>query len=183
MAALASVKPPVTPVVEPVIPVVESPVPTTVHETILSMDLIEYDIEGPTVHENVPPPPKIVQRKLERLERTWRWLTKGHVDKKGMRQYTAYSPDTEDKLAMERGDSPPGVHVSVDNRLCWGEDAFLGTIPRRFFEARQRELAKLNQRTLVESRRPDALDELARRGGFKKVRVDVDAQDDPRRRI
>ena len=161
-------------------PVVAPPPPVTVHDTILSMDLTEYDLEGPTVHEAVPPPPKCIQRRLELGDRVWRWLSKPHVAKKGMRQYTAYSPTSEDRLAMERGDCPAGVHVSVDNRLCWGEDAFLGILPRRFYEQRQAELAKLNKRTIVDSRRTDALDELAARGGFKAPKIEVSDDDKPR---
>lgn len=169
------------PVVDEVVssPVIE-PTPTTVHETVLSLDLTEYDREGPTVHEHVPDPPKCIKQKLEQYEKVWRWLSKPHVDKRGMRQYTAYSPNKEDKIAMQKGDCPPGVHVSVDNRLCWGEDAFLGFTSRRFYEQRQADLERLNRRLVKESQRSDVLDEIAKRGGFKAPNVKVEPDDKPR---
>jgi hypothetical protein len=150
------------------------PTPTTAHETILSMDLVEFDIEGPTVHEGVPPPPKCIRERFERNAWVWRWLSKPHVDKKGKRMYTVYAPTPDEKIAIDAGDCPAGVRVSVDNLVCWGEDAFLGYLPRRFFEQRQAELNKMNARLTKSSKEAAEFTEYARRAGFKSPTVNVE---------
>ena len=160
-------------------PAVAEPTPTTVHETILSMDLTEWDTEGPTVHEKVPDPPKCIKRRLEANECVWRWLSKPHVDKKGKRMYSVYSPTDDERRAIEKGDCPPGVSVSVDNRVCWGEDAFLGYLPRRFFDERQKELDKLNTRLRKQSQAGTEFTEFAKRSGFKSPSVTAGPDDRP----
>lgn len=175
-AAVESDVPVMPPVVEPEpepVPAPE-PSPTTAHETVMGFEITEYDIEGPTAHERVPDPPKIIQRKLKGRDLVWRWMSTPQTRRHGMRQYTAYSLDQEDRIAIQKGDCPGGVHINVDNRLCWGEDAFLATVPRRFYEARQRELAKINERAIQASRNREALTEAALRMGFKRPFVKVE---------
>lgn len=127
----------------------------------------DFDFEGPLIHDGVPDVPPIIQRKLDRNQLASRWLSAPHVQKRGLRMYTTYSPTPEDRDAINLGHCHPGINISADNRVTWGEDAFLATIPKRVLAMREaaRRKASLAQAQLAKSH--EALQEQARRLGTK----------------
>jgi len=150
-------------------PLAPVPPPATLAETQtpgLEMGT-DFDFEVPLVHDGVPVPPQYILRKLESRGLTWRWMSLPHVKKAGMRQYTAYSPDAKDREAIDRGDCPPGVSVSAENKVWWGEDAFLATIPRRFFDYRAAERRKRTDAQTKLSQNREVLEAAAARSGVK----------------
>jgi hypothetical protein len=128
-------------------------------------DMHHLDIEN--AFSDIPNPPKALMKRLTEKELVWRWLSVPQVRKRGTRGWTVYSPDTEDRTAMAKGDCPAGVRVDVENKLCWREDAFLGVMPRRLHELYQGEIAKRTAAQSARVRDRQGLDELAARAKGK----------------
>lgn len=116
----------------------------------------------------VPKPPKCVQRWCEARELKWRWMSYPRVKHYGMRGYVALSITPELRKKIKAGDCPAAVDIDVSNKLVWREDAFLGVIPLRMYNARK---AAMRQRTIDQTKlanaAPDGLKELAARAGGK----------------
>lgn len=164
-------------------PAVDMPPPVSVAETQtpgLEMGT-DFEFEGPLIHEGVPDPPPCVQRKLDAKNLAFRWLSNPHTDRRGLRMYTAYSATAEDRAEIDKGHCHPGIRIHADNRITWGEDAFLATIPKRILAARDaaRRKASRDQSHLAKSR--DGLAERAARIGSRinlSVREHVSNRED-----
>lgn len=135
--------------------------------------LAELDFTDPGLVA-APNPPKCIMEWCKSRDLVWRWLSYPAVKHKGMRGYVALSVLPEWRKKIRLGDCPATVDIDVSNKLVWREDAFLGVIPRRLHEARQKAKA---QRTLDQtklSRNSDGLQEMAARAGGKLVEYKVD---------
>ena len=133
------------------------------------------DLEMMFPHGNPPVPPKCIQERLKRNDQEWRWLSKPMVKYHGMRMHVTVSPTAEERDKINNGgDSPPGVHVDVENKICWQDDAWLGSIPKRLAELRrQHKIALSAQQSKIAKDQGLALKEEARRAGVKLVQHDV----------
>lgn len=164
-------------------PVVETPPPVSVAETQTpGLDMgVDYVFEGPLIHEGVPDPPPCVQRKLDAKNLAFRWLSTPHTDRRGLRMYSTYSATVEDRAEIDKGHCHPGIRIHADNRITWGEDAFLATIPKHILAARDaaRRRASRDQSALAKSR--DTLSHAAERIGSRinlSVREHVSNRED-----
>lgn len=108
--------------------------------------------------------PKCVQEYCDSRDLAYRWLSYPTVKQKGMRNYVALSLTPELRKKIKAGDCPPTVDIDVSNKLTWREDAFLGVIPKRFVEARQK---AVRQRTLEQTRLARAAGERLREGAAR----------------
>ena len=128
-------------------------------------DMHDLDVENP--FEEIPNPPKSLMKRLQSKDLVWRWLSVPMVRKKGTRGWTVYSPDSEDRTALARGECPAGVRIDVENKLCWREDAFLGVMPRKLHEMYQNAITKRTREQSARTRDRQGLDELAARAKGK----------------
>lgn len=116
---------------------------------------------------DVPAPPASILRKLATQDRVWRWLSTPQVKKNGMRNYETYSPDPEDRDAIDRGRCAAGLAISTDNRVTWREDAWLATIPRKRWLERQAERRRRTDQQSRLAKSPEPLAAVADRLGAK----------------
>ena len=133
------------------------------------------DPEPATVHDFVelvepmgcaPEPPRCIMKDLKARDLVWRWLSEPSAKRLGMRMYETYSPSVKQRELINSGkDAPPGVRVNVENVVKWLDDAFLATIPRRYFVQRQAMKQERNAQQTKLSRDRSALQEAARRLG------------------
>lgn len=140
-------------------------------------------VEEATVHDfrqlvkpvgSAPTPPRCILKKLKSRDLVWRWLSEPHVKRLGKRMYETYSADATERALINSGkDAPPGVRVDADNRVRWLDDAYLGTIPRRYFLQRQAMRAELNTLQTKASRNFEGFKEAARRVGAEVTQADA----------
>lgn len=121
-----------------------------------------------------PDPPPFITR--DRPDRVWRWLSKPQVKYMGMRNYKAYSPTSEERAKIDAGiETPSGVFMDAENKVCWRDDSFLGWIERRLWEARQlQRRARTETQTNLAKQSGGQMSELAKRipGGKSMIKVD-----------
>ena len=93
----------------------------------------DYDVEDLATLDGVPQLPRALAERLEREGKVTRWLSIGQVSRKSMRGYEAYSASSADRELCRKDGR---FRVDVENKLCWGQDAFLGVMDRTQFERR-----------------------------------------------
>ena len=136
----------------------QAPSPATAAEA----EIYGVDLEHLLQPISQPPnPPSFITK--GRDDRMWRWLSVPQVKVAGMRNYTTYSPDADEKKRIDAGfDVEPGIFVDAENKVRWREDAFLAWIPRRLYELR---MAQRRART-------DAQTKLAKEASSMRVLAD-----------
>ncbi len=160
-------------VVEPIEP--EAPLPATAAEAEMSAEVL-YGYAMTHYAEPTPgspSPPLCVQEHLKRLDHKWRWLSLPGVKRHGMRGFVTYSPAGEITKKIRAGDCPPGVYIDAENKLCWLDDAWLASQPRKLFDYRAAMVRKRIQEQTELSKNADQLKELARRAGGKLSQFDI----------
>ena len=118
---------------------------------------------------DAPLAPRCIREKLARDNKVYRWVSRPTVKFMGMRQYTTYSADAEDRKTINDGDAPAGVYVDAENKVCWRDDAWLAWIPRKQHDERVRakDFLKNAQTDRAFNTQKEALGEMARRVGAK----------------
>ena len=122
----------------------------------------EYEIEDLASLDGVPNPPKGILETLEREGKVWRWLSKGHVERRSMRGYETYSATPADRELCRRDGR---FRVDVENKLCWGQDGFLAVMSRTQYERRAAMRRRLSEEQTAASKNFGQLREHAGRIG------------------
>ena len=129
----------------------------------------DYEVEDLATLDGVPNPPRALLETFEREGRVWRWLSIGQVSRKSMRGYEAYSASTADRELCRKDGR---FRVDVENKLCWGQDAFLGVMSRTSFERRAAMRRRASEEQTAVSKSFGQLREHAERiGSDLKARV------------
>lgn len=134
------------------------------------------ELEFLDINQNkVPDPPKCVMEWCKARDLVWRWMSYPAAKHLGMRGYVALSVNKDMRRKMRSGDCPATIDIDVTNKLVWREDAFLGVIPRRLFEAKQKaKRQKTIDQTKLAKGQADNLKEIASRAGGKIVEYSVE---------
>jgi hypothetical protein len=135
---------------------------------------VEADLSIENPFGEIPAPPAVILRKLEKADRVWRWLSTPQVKKNGMRNYETYSPDPEDRQVIDHGRCAAGVAISTDNRVTWREDSWLGSIPRKRWLERQAEKRRRTDQQTAISKSREALASAAQRTGVRDLQLNVE---------
>jgi hypothetical protein len=156
-------------------PVVEediAPAPSVVEGDVMyGMDVEDMELHFPMT--DAPEPPDYVLKKFKSRDLVYRWMSKPMVRYHGMRMYTTYSPDLEDKRRIDAGQCRPGIFIDAENKICWREDAFLATIPRKLHKLRQEQTRMRTQKQTDLAKNTEVLSSAAERMGAKaKLKID-----------
>lgn len=132
--------PPPEPVLETPAPDLPAGQPTAAESAIHGYEM--EDLEDLAPQNRPPDPPDWLLQGLTAKGLMYRWLSTPQIAKLGKRGYTMYSPNAQERNRIDRGDCPPGVHVDETNTIRFRDDAMLGTMPKRHWEHRRRDVAR-----------------------------------------